>query len=208
MTPTVFVNILFEKVFDTKQAQSNAEQSRVEIEKFLLVNPSLLTTSPSKVTNFLLQSATELTNKGASTEIISNVYLTDSVKFAILSCYNSQQLPELKKYAKIFIEILKFSAHFTIEYKKPMKHSKRIILPPTMPVELFWLLPLFQNKKVLLNGNMQAFIDENINIVKSVGTEYMVGYQFFTENVTTFEITNFKQYVRDSQLKGLQNINN
>ncbi|MCK9415457.1 hypothetical protein M0Q97_02215 [Candidatus Dojkabacteria bacterium] len=198
MTAENFVNILFEKVFDLKQAQVNAEESRDEIVGFLNSNTNYLNVSPSKVSKFLLQTCIELTNKNLPNQFIANVYRKDAIFFAILSC--QFEMPLLKKFAKVFFETLKNTSHYTLEYKKPSKFARTIKVEPTQPLEFFWILPFFMSPKVIISTNLEGFILECIEITKALGDEFVDGYAYFAYQVQDIDKSNFKLFIHEASL--------
>jgi hypothetical protein len=202
MTPENFVDILFEKVFDLPRVYANVEKAKPELIDWLEKNPRLLKVYPSRVTNFLLQTCIELTKKKTTREIIANTYLTESIMFAILSC--QFDMPLLKKYAKVFINTLKDTAHYTIEYKKPAKYSRTVRVVPTMPIEFFWIIPIFSNPLIITKIDFHDYIVECLNLTKSV-EGFKDGYQYYVDLVTTYDKTSFKTFMRESVMMSRAN---
>jgi len=197
-----FKKSIFEKVFDLPAVSKEIEKD-FSLDEFLENNTSLISNvSPSKVCNYLLQCATTLATKKYPADIIKNVYNAESVKFAILA--NQKNLidtPIYKKLAKIFYEILVNSSNYTIMYKaSSMKFSRVTKIEPTHPMEFYWLIPLFINTKVLTSINLNNIIEEQINISRAV-EDYTEGYEYFVQNVSSFDKSNYKQFVQDGLIE-------
>lgn len=152
------------------------------------------------VASYLLTTTTELIGKRIPLNLVANVYSQYSIIFAINALISTSGKSEKVKINKIFVDVLSNSAKFDV-YMKVVKNLKKVSSSDSIVLEVFWLIPLFSNTKVLVNLDYNKFISEMKKIIIK-NPEYVVGYEYFVfSNIARLDKVAYKQFLKDGMLE-------
>lgn len=208
MTKDGFIRILFEKTFDIPEVKKEIDKTFNDenFQEFFDKNSIIFDNnyvSPWKVTTFLLQVAIKLSAKRIPNDIIKNIYNVEAIKFAIIihSTAILNNVSFAKKLQNVFINVLNNSKHYSTFHKSSnVKFSRTKETLPDFPLEFFWLLPILSNPAVLLKMDMENFIEQNIELSKTIGASYIQNYANFANQVTNFNTEGFKAFLKESMI--------
>lgn len=187
------------KVKEIAEAIESLKTKNNDLALFLINNSDLKITEYD-VATYLMSTATKLIENRIPLSLVKNVYDQYSVIYAINVLSRVLSKSETNKLNKMFVDIISNSAKFNI-YAKVVKNVKLISSADSITNELFWLMPLFSNTKVLTTIDYNKFIIEMREITLK-NNEYILGYEYYvTLNVTNMDKTAYKQYLSDGVAK-------
>ena len=183
------------KVKEIAEAIETLKTKNGDLALFLINNSDLKITEYD-VASYLMSTATKLIENRLPLNLVKNVYEQYSVIYAISVLARVSAKSETNKLNKMFVDIISNSAKFNI-YAKVVKNVKLVSSADSITNELFWLIPLFSNSKVLTTIDYTKFITE-MKEVALKKPEYILGYEYYvTLNVTNMDKTAYKQYLSD-----------
>jgi hypothetical protein len=183
-----------------KQKDFTAEVDKLVTSKALLdfvENNQILLSAirPSQVADQLLLAADKFLSGNAPVSIAKNVYNEYSVIYALCMLGATNSKSERNALSKIFFSVLSNTSKFDMYVRKGNRNVR--VSSETYTIELFWLIPLFVNVRVLTNLDVEQFIEENEDI-KGVEPDYADGYAFFaTGDILGVDKSAYKQYISD-----------
>jgi len=148
------------------------------------------------VVSFLVDVQMKLHHNQIPIGLVQNVFDQYSVIFAICVLETTKVKSERNKLTKMFIDLLANSSKFDI-YKKVNKNLRLASSADSQMNELFWLIPLFSNVKVLTTIAVEKFIQEMKECSVKVN-EFVLGYSYYvTNNISNMDKGAYKLYLQE-----------
>jgi len=148
------------------------------------------------VISLLLEQQTTMLNSKIPLNLTRNIYDQYSIIFAICLLETTNIKSERNKLVKMFREILTNSSKFDI-YAKVVKNVKLVSSASSQMNELFWLIPLFSNVKVITTIDVEKFIQEMKECSVKVN-EFVLGYSYYvTTNISSMDKSAYKLYLTE-----------
>lgn len=207
-----YVKACYQNPFHMKEIDSVINENIGELIPWCETNVTICDiTKPGDVSKTLIQLFNKLIKAGASIEIAKLVYTRNTVIAVIMA--NQYSLIRSKstynKIMRLYLDILGNSKHFTMMYRKSaMKHARTIKVAPKMPVELFWLIPLFTNPAVFVQFNFEQFssmIESYLEISRMV-PGFMDGFENIVNSISIETAASFREFMSDTfaEIKSLK----
>lgn len=203
MDVTKFVETCFSNPFKIKEIKSTIDASIDVVNTWCENNRTICANvSAAKVSSTLIQMFNKLTSSGVPVDIAAICYSKYAVIAIIMA--NQKQLVSSKstynKIMKLYYQILGNSKHFTMVYKKSaMKHARSIKVAPKMPVELFWMIPLFTNPSVFVQFDFNAFksMIETYTEIQRLIPDFVSSFDKIVMGISIETTTSFREYMAE-----------
>lgn len=148
------------------------------------------------IVSFLIEQQTSMLNSKIPLNLTKNIYDQYSIIFAICVLESTKVKSERNKLTKMFVDLLSNSSKFDI-YKKVNKNLRLASSADSQMNELFWLIPLFSNVKVLATIAVEKFIQEMKECSVKVN-EFVLGYSYYvTNNISNMDKGAYKLYLTE-----------
>lgn len=187
------------KLKELSQGVESLKNDNVDLELFLANLDSDV--RDFDITLSLMNAVTKLIDKKVPLSLVKNVFDQYSVMF-IISILKSPK-SEQTKLMRIYMDIMSNSAKFDI-YAKVVRNVKLVSSSDSVVLELFWLLPLFSNVKVLTSIEYNKFISEMKETSIKV-PDFMFGYKYFVSNPFNLDKAEYKQFLTDGMIERSKN---
>jgi hypothetical protein len=186
------------KVKEIIQAIEKLKTNNSDLATFLNNNPNI-GVSEFEVASELLVQTTKFIENRISMNITKNIYDQHSIIYIILMLASTKSKSDRNKLTKIYYDVITNTSKFDI-FVKVVKNARKLSGDSTI-LELFWLIPLFSNLKVLMTIDYGKFIGE-MKTINGANDEFSLGYSFYvTSDVLNLDKPAYKQFLVD----GLKN---
>lgn len=203
MSTQEYLDNILSKTLDIKEIKNAAEIADRDstLLDWIDDNPQIINgVSPFDVCLFLQKASINMVSNKVKPSIISNLYDTYSLMFAICANQKNLSTSVKNKLSNVFYKVHMNTAKFDMFEKKGLR-NKKIVDSKNILMEHFWLIPFFCKTEIVVNMNYAKFITESQAISNNVDN-YLDGYSYFVlGNVNGFDIPALKQHIHDGAVE-------